>query len=136
VFRASLELREEDPKNPHNYVTVPREKDYFKLRKNVERQILIQIDQLSNKPLEIERCFGLLISPGRNVSHKDMQLLQTISMGKSLNTTSDSNQQQQQQPSNGTNNNNNSFSGYRVCAHWVPTDVSASSTLQVYKIDF
>ncbi|CAF0799546.1 unnamed protein product [Brachionus calyciflorus] len=83
VFRASLEIKEEDGKNPQNFQPVPKEKEFFKLRKNLDKQICIQIQQISNQQLEIERCFGLLMCQGRNVSHKDMQLLQTISMGKS-----------------------------------------------------
>jgi Rab GTPase-activating protein 1 len=82
IFRATLEIKEEDPKNPSNYLSVPKEKEFFKLRKNLNKQINIQIQQLTNQPLEIERCFGILMCPGRNVSHKDMQLLNTISMGK------------------------------------------------------
>jgi hypothetical protein len=85
VFRAHLDIKEEDPKNPSSFVSVPKEKEFFKLRKNLDKQINIQIQQLNNQPLEIERCFGILMCQGRNVSHKDMQLLHTISMGKSSN---------------------------------------------------
>jgi hypothetical protein len=115
VFRAIVEIKEEDPKNPASFVTVPKEKEYFKLRKNLNKQINIQIQQLTNQPLEIERCFGLLMCQGRNVSHKDMQLLNTISMGKS-----------------GADNVNSSNSnGYLVSALWNPLDSSISSSLQV-----
>lgn len=65
------------------YFIFDKEKEGFKLRKNIDKQIVIQIQQLTNQTLDIERCFGVLMCPGRNVSHKDMQLLQTISMGKS-----------------------------------------------------
>lgn len=84
VFRAILDIKEEDPKNPGaNFQSVPKEKEFFKLRKNLDKQISIQIQQMTNQPLEIERCFGILMCQGRNVSHKDMQLLHTVSMGKS-----------------------------------------------------
>ena len=53
VFRAIVEIKEEDPKNPSSFVTVPKEKEYFKLRKNLNKQINIQIQQLTNQPLEI-----------------------------------------------------------------------------------
>jgi hypothetical protein len=82
VFRAVVDIREEDPKIPLSFASVPKEKEFFKLKRNADKQINIQIQQVSNQPLEIERCFGILMCQGRNVSHKDMQLLQTISMGK------------------------------------------------------
>ena len=31
----------------------------------------------------MERCFGLLVSPGRNVRHADMQLLEHVTMATS-----------------------------------------------------
>lgn len=55
---------------------------------------------------------------GRNVSHKDMQLLNTISMGKSGSDTSNL--------SSSSNSN-----GYLVSALWNPLDLSVSSSLQV-----
>ena len=36
--------------------------------------------------LNVERCFGMLVSPGRNVRHADMQLLEHVTMAT---TTSD-----------------------------------------------
>ena len=116
VFKATLEIKEEDPKNPLNFVSVPKDKEYFKLRKNLDKQINIHIQQLTNQPLEIERCFGILMCPGRNVSHKDMQLLQTISMGSESSSRS----------SSGSSNS----AGYLVSAHWDPRDPSMSA-LQV-----
>jgi len=41
VFRTALEIKEEDPKNPYTFVSVPKDKDFFKLRKNLEKQINI-----------------------------------------------------------------------------------------------
>ncbi|XP_071447780.1 rab GTPase-activating protein 1-like isoform X2 [Hetaerina americana] len=32
------------------------------------------------RPIEVERCFGLLVSPGKNVRHGDMHLLEMISI--------------------------------------------------------
>ena len=29
--------------------------------------------------LQVERCFGMLVSPGRNVRHSDMQVRSTVS---------------------------------------------------------
>ena len=31
----------------------------------------------------MDRCFGMLVSPGRNVRHSDMQLLESVKMGQS-----------------------------------------------------
>ena len=113
IFRAILDIKEEDPKNPGNFTSVPKDKETFKLRKNVDKQIIINIQQLTNQTLEIERCFGVLMCPGRNVSHKDMQLLQTISMGKTANDS--------------PNVSNN----YMVSANWDILDSSMVSSLQV-----
>ena len=33
--------------------------------------------------LKVDRCFGMLVSPGRNVRHSDMQLLESVKMGQS-----------------------------------------------------
>ncbi|XP_023215853.1 rab GTPase-activating protein 1-like [Centruroides sculpturatus] len=81
VFEATLEMKEEDSKG--NFATCPRDKEYFKLRCNLEKLIVMTIHQISNnKELTIERCFGLLISPGRNVSQGDMHPLEMVSMNK------------------------------------------------------
>jgi len=113
IFRAILDIKEEDPKTPGNFISVPKDKETFKLRKNLDKQIVVTIQQLTNQTLEIERCFGVLMCPGRNVSHKDMQLLQTISMGKSV------------------GENTQSANNYLVCANWDIMDSSVSSSLQV-----
>ncbi len=110
IFRAILDIKEEDQKNPTNFLSVPKEKESFKLRKNVEKQIVIQIQQLTGQTLEIERCFGVLMCPGRNVSHKDMQLLQTISMGKSSATHTSN------------DNSTNISNSYLVSATWSPNE--------------
>jgi hypothetical protein len=135
VFRTILEIKEEDPKNLSVFTSVPKEKDFFKLRKNLQKQINIQIVQLTNHPLEIERCFGVLICQGRNASHKDMQLLHTISMGKSgIENNNPSNIFSR--PSNSssslssstfsTNIYNNSNNSYIVSAIWNPADTASS----------
>ena len=35
--------------------------------------------------LAVERCFGMLVSPGRNVRHADMQLLERVTMATGAN---------------------------------------------------
>jgi hypothetical protein len=61
--------------------TVPKDRSCFKLRVNIEKQLCLTVQQVSEneKELEVERCFGVLVSPGRNVKHSDMQLLEMVS---------------------------------------------------------
>ncbi|XP_070297069.1 rab GTPase-activating protein 1 [Salvelinus sp. IW2-2015] len=49
----------------------------------MDKKLFIYVQQTSNKELSIERCFGLLLSPGKNVKNSDMHLLDLESMGKS-----------------------------------------------------
>ncbi|KAG8234246.1 hypothetical protein J437_LFUL007753, partial [Ladona fulva] len=115
IFEVTLEIKEEDGKG--NFITVPKDKTGFKLRAQVEKQVVVVVRQLfsatdqggqtsSTKPnsnqiggdgkpthpwlrrylcltrsLPVERCFGLLVSPGKNVRHGDMHLLEMMSMG-------------------------------------------------------
>ncbi|XP_074654020.1 rab GTPase-activating protein 1-like [Tubulanus polymorphus] len=81
-FNVTCDFKEDDGKG--NFTTVPKDKNMFKLRSNVEKKIAIAVQQASNKELKIERCFGLLIAPGRNVKHNDMHLIDMVSMGNSL----------------------------------------------------
>uniref|UniRef100_H2YCK6 Rab-GAP TBC domain-containing protein n=1 Tax=Ciona savignyi TaxID=51511 RepID=H2YCK6_CIOSA len=74
-FTVSLEIKEDDSKG--GYATVPWDKtsSCFKLRHNLEKQVIVKVVQTSNVDLTLERCFGLLLTPGRNVKHSDMHLL-------------------------------------------------------------
>ena len=36
--------------------------------------------------VQVERCFGMLVSPGRNVRHSDMQLLEDVKMSYNAST--------------------------------------------------
>ncbi|XP_066588338.1 rab GTPase-activating protein 1-like [Prorops nasuta] len=78
IFEVVMEIKEEDGKGGYN--TVPKDRSHFKLRSNVSKQVCLSIQQVSSKEggitLEVERCFGVLVSPGRNVKHSDMQLLE------------------------------------------------------------
>ena len=80
IFEVILEVKEEDGKG--SYGTVPKDRNCFKLRSNVPKQVCLGIQQVSNKDgcstLEVERCFGVLVSPGRNVKHSDMRLLEMV----------------------------------------------------------
>ncbi|CAL8395009.1 unnamed protein product, partial [Boreogadus saida] len=83
TFTVSLEVKEDDSKG--NYSAVPKDRDkfYFKLRQGVQKKVLISVQQMCNKELAIERCFGMLLSPGQKVRNSDMHLLDMESMGKS-----------------------------------------------------
>lgn len=79
IFEVCLEIREDDGKG--HYASAPRDKGSFKLRSLVPKQIWLTIYQVqdSSEDLIVERCFGLLLSPGRHVRSSDMQLVETIS---------------------------------------------------------
>ncbi|XP_052133519.1 rab GTPase-activating protein 1-like isoform X2 [Frankliniella occidentalis] len=81
VFEVSLEIKEED--NRGGYSTVPKDRTCFKLRTNLSKQLHLSVQQVSDNEfdLRIEKCFGVLVSPGRRVKHSDMQLLEMVSMG-------------------------------------------------------
>lgn len=78
LFEVTMEIKEEDGKG--TYSTVPKDRNFFKLRCNISKQIYLTIQQVSSKEggiiLDVERCFGVLVSPGRNVKHSDMRLLE------------------------------------------------------------
>ncbi|GFY53355.1 rab GTPase-activating protein 1 [Trichonephila inaurata madagascariensis] len=81
VFEGTLEFKEDDTKG--GYASCPKDKDYFKLRCKLEKSVVLTVQQISdNKELIIDRCFGLLISPGRNIRNSDMQLIEMMSFTK------------------------------------------------------
>uniref|UniRef100_A0A665T771 Rab GTPase-activating protein 1-like n=1 Tax=Echeneis naucrates TaxID=173247 RepID=A0A665T771_ECHNA len=83
IFTVSLEIKEDDGKG--NYSPVPKDRDkfYFKLRQGVQKKVVVSVHQKCNRELGIERCFGMLLSPGQKVCNSDMHLLDMESMGKS-----------------------------------------------------
>ncbi|XP_070816543.1 rab GTPase-activating protein 1-like isoform X1 [Chaetodon trifascialis] len=83
TFTVTLEIKEDDGKG--NYSPVPKDRDkfYFKLRQSVQKKVVVSVQQICNKELGIERCFGMLLSPGQKVCNSDMHLLDMESMGKS-----------------------------------------------------
>ncbi|KAG8201686.1 hypothetical protein JTE90_012751 [Oedothorax gibbosus] len=84
VFETILDIKEEDLKG--NFVSCPREKDFFKLRCNLEKMVTITLSQISNnKELNLQNCFGLLITPGRNLGSSEMQALEGVGMNRILN---------------------------------------------------
>ncbi|KAK3550022.1 hypothetical protein QTP86_018641 [Hemibagrus guttatus] len=83
IFTVSLEIKEDDGKGTFSAVSKDKDRQSFKLRPGMDKKIVIYVQQTSNKELAIERCFGLLLSPGKNVRNSDMHLLDLESMGKS-----------------------------------------------------
>ncbi|XP_067271959.1 rab GTPase-activating protein 1-like isoform X6 [Pseudorasbora parva] len=83
TFTVSLEVREDDGKGNFSPVPKDRDKYYFKLRQGVNKKVSVTVQQMSNQELVIERCFGMLLSPGQKVRNSDMHLLDMESMGKS-----------------------------------------------------
>ncbi|XP_030063191.1 rab GTPase-activating protein 1 isoform X3 [Microcaecilia unicolor] len=83
TFSVSLEIKEDDGKGYFSAVPKDKDKQCFKLRQGIDKKIVIYVQQTSNKELAIERCFGLLLSPGKDVRNSDMHLLDLESMGKS-----------------------------------------------------
>lgn len=82
-FLVSLEIREKVAKN--SYTPVPRDRTgTFKLRANTDKEVYITVKQTPStvlQPLFIDRCFGVLLSPGKLVRQADMRLIDMISMG-------------------------------------------------------
>ncbi|KAJ8260540.1 hypothetical protein COCON_G00162630 [Conger conger] len=83
TFTVSLEIKEDDGKGTFSAVSKDKDKQSFKLRPGMDKKVVICVLQTSNKELAIERCFGLLLSPGKDVRSSDMHLLDLESMGKS-----------------------------------------------------
>ncbi|KAH8379419.1 hypothetical protein KR009_004889 [Drosophila setifemur] len=81
-FIVSLEIREKVAKN--SYAAVPRDRGCFKLRANTDKEVCITVKQTPSnilQPLYIERCFGVLVAPGKLVVQKDMHLIDMHNMG-------------------------------------------------------
>ncbi|XP_018785767.1 PREDICTED: rab GTPase-activating protein 1-like isoform X4 [Bactrocera latifrons] len=80
-FIVSLEIREKVAKN--SFSAVPRDRNCFKLRANIDKEVIITVKQTPSnilQPLFIERCFGVLLSPGKLVRQGDMQLIDMVNM--------------------------------------------------------
>lgn len=76
-FDVTLDILEEDNKG---FCSAARDKDCFKLRQDLNKKVSIIVHQLKNQHLIVERCFGLLICPGKNVRYSDMHLLSEVAM--------------------------------------------------------
>lgn len=64
------------------FISVSKDRNFLKLRANVEKQVCLTINQVvsgtQQRILQLERCFGVLVCPGRNVKQSDMQLLDMV----------------------------------------------------------
>jgi hypothetical protein len=92
-YRILLDIQES---NGMQYTSVARDKDCFKLRRNLDKivHVIIQRQQACSSYgttgdaqhfLDICRCFGVLLCAGRNCNVQDMQLLETKSLASQPN---------------------------------------------------
>jgi len=77
-FDVTIDIQEQDSKG--TLAQVARDKNCFKLRENLPKRVILTLEQHTNKTLHIERCFGLLLAPGRNVDVQKMHLLDQVQM--------------------------------------------------------
>ncbi|KAL0850479.1 hypothetical protein ABMA28_012274 [Loxostege sticticalis] len=91
VLECTVDIKETDAKGTFSHV--PKERLGFKLRGGIDKQVTINVRQVTNNVqpetddpqstytggLFIERCFGILLAPGRSVKHSDMRLLEMVS---------------------------------------------------------
>ncbi|XP_026484545.1 rab GTPase-activating protein 1-like isoform X2 [Vanessa tameamea] len=91
VLECTVDIKETDAKGTFSHV--PKERLGYKLRGGIDKQVTINVTQVTNNVqaepddpqssytggLYIERCFGILLAPGRSVKHSDMQLLEMVS---------------------------------------------------------
>ncbi|XP_067941177.1 rab GTPase-activating protein 1-like [Watersipora subatra] len=79
TFEVTLEIKEEDSKG--GFSSCPVDNGAFKLRCDLVKSLTVTLVQTSNRELRAERCFGMLVSPGRNIKNSDMHLIEMTSMG-------------------------------------------------------
>eukprot|EP00096_Caligus_rogercresseyi_P011399 TRINITY_DN4471_c0_g1_i1.p1 TRINITY_DN4471_c0_g1~~TRINITY_DN4471_c0_g1_i1.p1 ORF type:complete len:946 (+),score=336.85 TRINITY_DN4471_c0_g1_i1:55-2892(+) len=86
-FDVNLEIQESSSESLSGggFKAVPRHKNFLKLRANVVKRVLFTLKQCpeNSNPFRLERCFGMLVSPGSKVRHEDMQLMEKIVMATS-----------------------------------------------------
>lgn len=82
----NIDIRELDNKN--QFISCPKDKDVFKLRCNVLKHVVITLTQVAgDTKLCIEKCFGVLLSAGRNVKLNSMSLLEVVGVTHSADNT-------------------------------------------------
>ncbi|KAM3966598.1 GTPase activating protein and centrosome-associated [Aphomia sociella] len=91
ALECTVDIKETDAKG--TFSPVPKERLGFKLRGGIDKEVIINVRQVTNNVqvepddsqspytggLHIERCFGILLAPGRSVKHSDMRLLEMVS---------------------------------------------------------
>eukprot|EP00117_Sycon_ciliatum_P035215 scpid28342/ scgid26743/ Rab GTPase-activating protein 1; GAP and centrosome-associated protein; Rab6 GTPase-activating protein GAPCenA len=77
-FQFFIDIGEEDSKG--QYICVARDKDLFKLRQSIPKQIGLILAQTQEVPLVLQRCFGVLIAAGRDVSQAQMHPIDNVQM--------------------------------------------------------
>ncbi len=112
---------------------VPRQKGVFKLRSGAEKKVVITVRQITRHnacSLTVERCFGMLVSPGRNVRHADMQLLEQVTMATTAGALLDAQPEASRQRADGithvlTGTWDPSETAFAVLNRETPPDVSS-----------
>ncbi|KAH9511016.1 Rab GTPase-activating protein 1 [Dermatophagoides farinae] len=106
-FKVVMNAEKENGKHVHE------KKDSFKIRTNVDKRIIINLQQdltHHNFPMiRIERCFGMLLSPGRNVSPNQMVAIGLNSMSSSIPNPESTPTQSQ----------------WQIVASWIPTEIDS-----------
>ena len=75
TFGVNLEIHEEEGSK---FIPVPYDKGSFKLRCDFNKKVVVNVTQSSGLVLSVERCFGLLLCPGRLARASDMTLLDMV----------------------------------------------------------
>ncbi|XP_071820246.1 rab GTPase-activating protein 1-like isoform X2 [Apostichopus japonicus] len=71
-----VDIREDDGRG--SFSPIPRDNRCFKMRQGARKEIIVTVQPTNSKSLNIERCFGVLICPGRNVPDRDLHLLDVV----------------------------------------------------------
>ena len=48
------------------------------MRRDLVKTVTVTLAQTSNRELKLDRCFGMLVSPGRNIKNSDMHLIEMV----------------------------------------------------------
>ncbi|CAL2052799.1 unnamed protein product [Caenorhabditis brenneri] len=76
-FESVLEIKENDGTvEKPNWKLCPQHDGVFKVRRDREKKIIVQLKQVKGFLLNIKKCFGMLLAAGRNLRHSDLQLLE------------------------------------------------------------
>lgn len=77
LFESILEIKENDGTvEKPIWKLCPQHNGVFKVRRDREKKIVVQLKQVEGFLLNIKKCFGMLLAAGRNLRHSDLQLLE------------------------------------------------------------